>query len=105
MQSDAAACSARTILAFVFLVVFVPALLVVGACSNEGARVYQGYAEGEYVRVAAPFAGTLQKLAVSRGMQIKGFDKAEQEGALFCQSDDYKVWVTESIETLRSENA
>ena len=74
MQSDAAACSARTILAFVFLVVFVPALLVVGACSNEGARVYQGYAEGEYVRVAAPFAGTLQKLAVSRGMQIKAGD-------------------------------
>lgn len=44
------------------------------ACSDDGPRVYQGYAEGEYVRVAAPFAGTLQKLAVSRGMQVKAGD-------------------------------
>lgn len=41
------------------------------ACSDDGPRDYQGYAEGEYVRVAAPFAGTLQKLAVARGMQVK----------------------------------
>jgi HlyD family secretion protein len=46
----------------------------IGACSNEGRGVYQGYAEGEYVRVAAPFAGTLQKLAVARGMQVKTGD-------------------------------
>ena len=44
------------------------------ACSDDGPRVYQGYAEGEYVRVAAPFAGTLQQLAVSRGMQVKAGD-------------------------------
>ncbi|MEP6996208.1 MAG: HlyD family efflux transporter periplasmic adaptor subunit [Betaproteobacteria bacterium] len=30
----------------------------------------QGYVEGEYVRVAAPFAGTLQKLAVQRGAEV-----------------------------------
>jgi HlyD family secretion protein len=40
------------------------------ACDGEGPRGYQGYAEGEYVRVAAPFAGALQKLAVQRGMQV-----------------------------------
>ena len=44
------------------------------ACTNEGARVYQGYAEGEYVRVAAQFAGTMQKLAVARGTQVKAGD-------------------------------
>lgn len=44
------------------------------ACSNGGPRVYQGYAEGEYVRVAAPFAGTLQKLAVARGAQVRAGD-------------------------------
>lgn len=41
------------------------------ACSDGAPRAYQGYAEGEYVRVAAPFAGTLQKLAVARGAQVK----------------------------------
>ena len=46
-------------------------LLALAACSDQGARGYQGYAEGEYVRVAAPFAGTLQNLAVSRGAQVK----------------------------------
>jgi HlyD family secretion protein len=44
------------------------------ACSNEGPRSFQGYAEGEYVRVAAPFAGTLEVLAVKRGTQVKAGD-------------------------------
>jgi HlyD family secretion protein len=44
------------------------------ACTNEGPHVYQGYAEGEYVRVAAPFSGTLQLLAVKRGAQVKAGD-------------------------------
>ena len=46
-------------------------LLALAACSDQGTRGYQGYAEGEYVRVAAPFAGTLQNLAVARGAQVK----------------------------------
>jgi HlyD family secretion protein len=40
------------------------------ACSPQTDRPLQGYVEGEYVRVAAPFAGTLQKLAVQRGTQV-----------------------------------
>ena len=52
----------------------VAVVLVLPACSNEGPRTYQGYAEGEYVRVAAPFAGTLQKLAVARGTWVKAAD-------------------------------
>ncbi len=47
------------------------ATLLASACERGAAPVvYQGYAEGEYVRVAAPFAGALQKLAVSRGAQV-----------------------------------
>lgn len=45
--------------------------IVLLACTNDGSRSYQGYAEGEYVRVAAPFSGTLQVLAVKRGTQVK----------------------------------
>lgn len=52
----------------------VAVVLALPACSNEGPRTYQGYAEGEYVRVAAPFAGTLQKLAVARGTWVKADD-------------------------------
>ena len=32
------------------------------ACGSKADRPLQGYVEGEYVRVAAPFAGTLQQL-------------------------------------------
>lgn len=49
-------------------------LAVLAACGGEGPRTYQGYAEGEYVRVAAPFAGTLQSLAVRRGTQVQAGD-------------------------------
>ena len=40
------------------------------ACGSKADRPLQGYVEGEYVRVAAPFAGTLQQLAVQRGAQV-----------------------------------
>jgi HlyD family secretion protein len=51
------------------------AVLLVGAlgsaaCSTEQTQTYQGYAEGEYVRVAAPFAGNLTALHVTRGSQV-----------------------------------
>ena len=45
------------------------ALLVFG-CGPKADRPLQGYIEGEYVRVAAPFAGTLQQLSVRRGEQV-----------------------------------
>lgn len=35
---------------------------------------YQGYVEGEYVRVGLPAAGTLQTLAVARGRQVAAGD-------------------------------
>ena len=40
-------------------------------CSHESAQIYQGYAEGEFVRVAAPYAGSLTTLNVQRGAQIE----------------------------------
>src|SRR5438046_3470183 len=39
-------------------------------CGPQGDRPLQGYVEGEYVRMAAPFAGTLQQLSVQRGGQV-----------------------------------
>lgn len=41
--------------------------LLLAACSGHGPEGYQGYAEGEYVRVAAPYAGRLERLAIQRG--------------------------------------
>ncbi|QJR13269.1 HlyD family secretion protein [Usitatibacter palustris] len=40
-------------------------------CGNQESAALQGYAEGEYVRVAAPFAGTLVKLEVARGAKVE----------------------------------
>jgi len=48
----------------------VAAVLVVAGCGPEDARPLQGYIAGEYVRVAAPFAGTLTELSVKRGDQV-----------------------------------
>jgi HlyD family secretion protein len=41
--------------------------LLLAACSPADEPSYQGYAEGEFVLVAAPFAGMLEQLAVARG--------------------------------------
>lgn len=45
--------------------------LVAAGCGSSGERPIQGYVEGEYVRVAAPFAGALTQLSVKRGDQVK----------------------------------
>ena len=44
--------------------------LALGACGNSTPPALQGYVEGEYVRVAAPFAGTLVKLDAERGGNV-----------------------------------
>jgi HlyD family secretion protein len=46
------------------------AALVLAACSSGPPPGYAGYVEAEYVRVGAPLAGTLAKLAVQRGDTI-----------------------------------
>ena len=44
--------------------------LGLAGCGPAGERPIQGYIEGEYVRVAAPFAGALTQLSVKRGEQV-----------------------------------
>jgi HlyD family secretion protein len=41
-----------------------------GGCSQREDSGYQGYAEGEFVMVASPFAGQLLQLQVRRGTQV-----------------------------------
>jgi HlyD family secretion protein len=44
--------------------------MVAAGCGPPGERPVQGYVEGEYVRVGAPFAGALTQLSVKRGDQV-----------------------------------
>jgi HlyD family secretion protein len=50
------------------------AFLITG-CTERAPSYYQGYAEAEYVRVALPFAGSLERLNVQRGMQVNAGDE------------------------------
>jgi HlyD family secretion protein len=45
-------------------------LLLAAACGDSAPPPLQGYAEGEYVRIAAPFAGTLVRLETQRGAVV-----------------------------------
>ena len=45
--------------------------LLVAGCEKQEEGVWQGYVEGEYVLLASPYAGQLQKLFVRRGDQIE----------------------------------
>ena len=48
---------------------------LLAACSrSSSSRRLQGYIEGEFVYVASPLAGSLQKLAVQRGAEVKAGD-------------------------------
>lgn len=44
-------------------------------CSQEPARSFQGYAEGEYMYLSSPIGGNLERLFVQRGAQVKAGDK------------------------------
>ncbi len=44
---------------------------MLAACQKQEEAVWQGYVEGEYVLLASPYAGQLQKLFVRRGDQIE----------------------------------
>ncbi|MDH3208797.1 MAG: HlyD family efflux transporter periplasmic adaptor subunit [Burkholderiaceae bacterium] len=46
-------------------------LLVTAACSPQPPATWSGYAEGEYVYVAAALAGTLNRLLVHRGEEVQ----------------------------------
>jgi HlyD family secretion protein len=46
-------------------------LLVCSGCGQPPAASWQGYVEGEYVLLASPYAGQLQKLHVRRGQPVE----------------------------------
>lgn len=54
------------------LVIF--SLLALAGCAEPPRDHYQGYVEGDFVRTAAPFAGTLLQLNVQRGDSVKPGD-------------------------------
>jgi HlyD family secretion protein len=56
------------------LLIISVALALVSGCSRAPANRLQGYIEGEFVYVASPLAGTLEKLEVRRGAQVKKGD-------------------------------
>lgn len=47
-------------------------LIALAGCQSDAPTpAYQGYAEGEYVRVASPLAGTLVQLSVAQGAAVQ----------------------------------
>lgn len=63
------------------LAVVLAAANLAGCGQTAVPPAYQGYIEADYVRVAAPFAGNLEKLAVRRGQTVEA-------GALLFVLDD-----------------
>lgn len=47
------------------------AIALLAGCDPPASAVFQGYAEGEYVLIAAPYAGALEALNVARGQAIE----------------------------------
>jgi HlyD family secretion protein len=47
------------------------AIALLAACDKRDDNVWQGYVEGEYVMLASPYAGQLQKLFVRRGEPVE----------------------------------
>lgn len=43
---------------------------LLAACSEQGSSTLQGYAEGEYIYIAAALAGRLETLSVTRGQPV-----------------------------------
>ncbi|MEO8345408.1 MAG: HlyD family efflux transporter periplasmic adaptor subunit [Betaproteobacteria bacterium] len=83
------------------------ALVVVAACTQSAERPIQGYVEGEYVRVAAPFAGALIRLSVKRGAEVVAGAplfalERENEVAARRQSEQQLQAAEARLENLRS---
>ncbi|MET0681698.1 MAG: HlyD family efflux transporter periplasmic adaptor subunit [Burkholderiales bacterium] len=84
---------------------FLLAALTAG-CNDPPQKHLQGYAEGEYVRVASPFAGQLAKLAVKRGDQVKAGEplftlEQENEAAQRREAADRLARAQAQLENLR----
>lgn len=82
---------------------FLPALLAIlaqAACSDKPPEAFQGYAEGEFVLVAAPFGGRLEKRYVNRGQEV------EAGAPLFSlEQENEKAARQEAMERVRNAEA
>jgi HlyD family secretion protein len=75
-------------------------LLALAGCGERAPGAFQGYAEGEFVLVAAPFGGRLEKRFVNRGEQVA------QGAPLFAlEQENEKAARLESEERLRNAQA
>ena len=66
---------------------------ILAGCTGDGPPSYQGYVEGEYVHVASPVGGRLERLLVQRGQTIEAkaplFQlESEEETAAKRQADE-----------------
>jgi HlyD family secretion protein len=73
------------------LLLILPAALA--GCSRDAPSSYQGYVEGEYVYIASPVGGRLDRLAVQRGQTVEGkaalFElESDQEAAAKLQAEE-----------------
>src|SRR5215470_10401409 len=75
-------------------------LVALAACGEKAPPGFQGYAEGEFVLVAAPAAGKLEKRYVQRGQEV------EAGAPLFAlEQENEKAGRRESEERLRNAEA
>lgn len=72
---------------------FMLLMFVLAGCTKQAATVFPGYMEAEYTRVAAPIAGRLTRLAVSKGQEVNAGESlfvleadSEQAGVAEAQS-------------------
>ncbi len=82
-----------------------PWLALLGAvalagCGKESPTTWQGYVEGEFVSVASPFAGRLERLSVQRGQQV-----ADGAPLFVLESDDERAARQQAAEQLRAAEA
>jgi HlyD family secretion protein len=76
------------------------ALAALAGCGEKATHGFQGYAEGEFVLIAAPAAGKLEKRWVSRGEEV------ERGAPLFALEDENeKAGRREAEERLRNAEA
>ena len=74
----------------VFTLSIATAMLI--ACSGDKPATYQGYVEGEYVHVASPVGGRLERLLVQRGQTV------EAKAPLFQLEDDQETAAREQAQ-------
>ena len=83
------------------------AIALLAACEKHEEGVWQGYIEGEYVLLASPYAGQLQKLFVRRGDQVEAGKpvfalEQENERAARAEADERMKSAQARLENLQA---